>query len=232
MGLQRLADLKADGEAGIERRHRLLEDHRHVLAGEAAPLARRDIVMRSAPSKAMRSAVTVAVGGRSPITASIATDLPEPDSPTIASTSLRSSVRSKPSTALNGAVPGGEGDGEVADFEEGQRHQPLPHLRIERVAQAVAGEVDRDDGDEDGEARKGDDPGIGADEFARVREHRAPFRRRRLGAEAEEAEPRRFEDGVETPSAAITISGARQLGSTVDHASRSGPTPATRAAVT
>ena len=56
---------------------------------------------RSAPSKAIRSAVTVAVGGRRPITASIATDLPEPDSPTIASTSLRSSVRSNPSTALN-----------------------------------------------------------------------------------------------------------------------------------
>ena len=38
MGLQRLADLEADGEAGVQRRHRLLEDHRHVLAGEAAAL--------------------------------------------------------------------------------------------------------------------------------------------------------------------------------------------------
>src|ERR1700722_9914488 len=57
---------------------------------------------RSAPSKAMRSADTVAVGGKRPIAASIATDLPEPDSPTIASTSLRSSVRSNPSTAVNG----------------------------------------------------------------------------------------------------------------------------------
>ena len=38
VGLQRFADLKADGEARIERRHRLLEDHRHVLAGEPAPL--------------------------------------------------------------------------------------------------------------------------------------------------------------------------------------------------
>ena len=44
----------------------------------------------------MRSAVTVAVGGRRPITANIATDLPEPDSPTIASTSLRSSVSVEP----------------------------------------------------------------------------------------------------------------------------------------
>src|SRR5271165_2232589 len=47
----------------------------------------------------MRSAATVAIGGRSPMIASIATDLPDPDSPTIAKTSLRSSARSNPSTA-------------------------------------------------------------------------------------------------------------------------------------
>jgi hypothetical protein len=58
------------------------------------------IVSRSWPSNAMRSAVTLAVNGSSPITASIATDLPEPDSPTIASTSLGSTARSTPSTAL------------------------------------------------------------------------------------------------------------------------------------
>ena len=57
------------------------------------------IVIRSAPSNAMRSAVTLAVNGSSPITASIATDLPEPDSPTIASTPSRSTVTSRPSTA-------------------------------------------------------------------------------------------------------------------------------------
>ena len=37
---------------------------------------------------------------------------------------------------------------------------------------------------------------------------------------------------LDTPSAACTISGARQFGSTVEAASLSGPTPATRAAVT
>ena len=40
MGLQRLADLEADGEAGIEARQRLLEDHRDVLADHPPPLAR------------------------------------------------------------------------------------------------------------------------------------------------------------------------------------------------
>ena len=34
MHAQGLHDLEADGEAGVEARRRLLEDHRHVLAGE------------------------------------------------------------------------------------------------------------------------------------------------------------------------------------------------------
>ena len=57
MGLQRLADLEADGEAGVERGHRLLEDHRQVLAGDAAALRAAVIVVRSAPSNTMRSAL-------------------------------------------------------------------------------------------------------------------------------------------------------------------------------
>ena len=45
---------------------------------------RGEMAKRSSPSKARRSAVTVAVFGSRPMTASMATDLPEPDSPTIA----------------------------------------------------------------------------------------------------------------------------------------------------
>ena len=41
MGFQRFHQLKADGEARIEARHRLLEDHGEVLAGDGAALARR-----------------------------------------------------------------------------------------------------------------------------------------------------------------------------------------------
>ena len=36
MGFERFADLEADGEAGVQRRHRLLKDHRDVLAGDGA----------------------------------------------------------------------------------------------------------------------------------------------------------------------------------------------------
>ena len=53
------------------------------------------------------------------MTASIATDFPEPDSPTIASTSPASTDSDTPSTARNGPWRGGEVDGEVADLEEG-----------------------------------------------------------------------------------------------------------------
>ena len=56
MRLQRLADLEADGEARVERRHRLLEDHRDVLADDAGGARAALIDSRSRPSKRMRSA--------------------------------------------------------------------------------------------------------------------------------------------------------------------------------
>ena len=101
MRLQRLADLEADGEAGIEAGDRLLEDHRHVLADHLPAPARREREKVLA-----REGEPVGGDGRGlrqePMTASIATDLPEPDSPTIATTSPASTSRSMPSTALNG----------------------------------------------------------------------------------------------------------------------------------
>src|SRR3546814_6951250 len=39
--LQRLGDLEAHGEAGVQRGHRLLKDHRHVLADDPAARPRR-----------------------------------------------------------------------------------------------------------------------------------------------------------------------------------------------
>ena len=56
MRLQRLADLEADGEAGVEARHRLLEDHRHVLADDLPPLG--------AALSASRSRAVEGAGGR------------------------------------------------------------------------------------------------------------------------------------------------------------------------
>ena len=75
-----------------------------IIAISDPAMARRcsgDMARRSRPSKRRRSAVTVAVGGRRPMTASMATDLPEPDLPTMASTSPVSTERSMPCTAKN-----------------------------------------------------------------------------------------------------------------------------------
>ena len=53
MDAQRLVDLEADREAGVEAGHRLLEDHRHVLADDLAPALRgRQAAAGRGPSKA------------------------------------------------------------------------------------------------------------------------------------------------------------------------------------
>ena len=43
MGVQALADLLADGEHGIERRHRLLEDHGDLAAADRVQLVLRQL---------------------------------------------------------------------------------------------------------------------------------------------------------------------------------------------
>src|SRR6478736_6482947 len=114
-------------------------------------LSEADMARRSRPSKVILSALTVAVGGRRPMTASMATDLPEPDSPTMASTSRASTCRSMPLTALNTPT---EVSKLTVRFLTSRRciaSAPL-ELGIERIAQAVADEVDRQHGDQDGKA--------------------------------------------------------------------------------
>ena len=146
----------------------------------------------------------------------MATDLPEPDSPTIASTSPRIDRQRTPSTARNGAVPGGEFDGEIADVERAAP-SASPQLRIERIAQAVADQIDGEHGDQDGEAGKRHDPGAerrNSRAEASIVPHSgvggcAPRPRKPSAAASRMA--------FETPSVACTMSGARQLGSTVEH---------------
>src|SRR5262249_21088476 len=70
----------------------------------------------------------------------------------------------------------------------GRTGMGLPQSRVERVAKPVAHEVTTQDQDEDSEPRDGSHVGRHRDELAAVGEHRAPVRRRRLGAEPDEAE--------------------------------------------
>src|SRR5690606_39213896 len=97
-----------------------------------------------------RSALTFAVQGRSPITASIETDLPEPDSPTIASTSLSSTEKETPSTARNGPCAVSNSTVRFSMSRRAMASRPL-QLGVERVAQAVAHEVDGENREQDGE---------------------------------------------------------------------------------
>ncbi len=80
-----------------------------------------------------------AVGSISRSTRRAVVDLPQPDSPTSARVSPRSSVKEMPSTArthADGAAeqsgPDVEMPGEVGDLEEGRGHEPSP-TKWERV---------------------------------------------------------------------------------------------------
>ena len=82
------------------------------------------------------------------------TDLPEPDSPTIANTSPRLTSKRDAVDRLDFAVVGVEADLEVADREQDLRSRTALQLRVERVAQAVAHEDEREHGEEDRHARE------------------------------------------------------------------------------
>ena len=117
MEAQRLGELEADREARVEARRRLLEDHRDVAADDLAACAlgeRQHVV--SGEAQALRA--HAAGNATRPISASIVTLLPEPDSPTMPSTSPSSSVRLTPSTACSTPDCGRELDVEVFDLEE------------------------------------------------------------------------------------------------------------------
>src|SRR5690349_19673257 len=105
--------------------------------------------------------------------ASMVTLFPEPDSPTMPSTSPSSSLTLTPSTAcITPAVVGKS----TERFSMSRSGMVLAlQLWIEGIAQAVAEKVERQHGDEDGKAGEGHHPPSAQHELARVGEHRAPF---------------------------------------------------------
>src|SRR2546425_6575121 len=60
---------------------------------------------------------------------------------------------------------------------------------VEKVAQPIPEQVERADGEQDRKPRKEREPGLRTDEVPTLADHDAPLRRRRLRAEADEAEP-------------------------------------------
>ena len=101
MASQHLADLVADLEGRVERRHRLLEDERDLASADRAAAARS----RPRAGRRRRTAPrpsTTAVSGSSRSSDMKLTLLPQPDSPTTPSTSPSPSVNDSWSTACTG----------------------------------------------------------------------------------------------------------------------------------
>ena len=94
-----LGDLVADAEHRVERRQRVLEDHREVARRACAAAAPRAGRAASGP-RSRTVPERVVAPGTSPMTVIAETDLPDPDSPTIASVSPASTCQLTPSTAL------------------------------------------------------------------------------------------------------------------------------------
>ena len=157
---ERLLDLEADVPDRVEVLHRVL---RHQADAAAADARSRGLRWRemSSPSNRIWPPVTRPLPGSRLMIACAVVDLPEPDSPTIASVSPGMIVRSTPRTAGTRPSAGLESDLEVLDLEQrassacrlrGCRLSASwrlhrSRLRVERVAQGVAEHDEAQHGD-------------------------------------------------------------------------------------
>jgi hypothetical protein len=182
---------------GLRLGDRLLEDHRDILADDLAALGIAEMILRmSLPFEQHAIGGDLRRPGQKPHDGEhgdrLAQNRIRQRSPELHPSST---VSETPSTARNQAGGRLEFDGEVFDFEERHDHdlfsfgsrasrRPSPIRLMARTVMRIR------------QAGEGNDPpGALRNELTRLGKHRAPFRRRRLGAHAEEAERCRIEDG-------------------------------------
>src|SRR5215813_9150813 len=110
------------------------------------------IVVSSAPAKRALPAVTRPARGRMPSNASDVTLLPQPDSPTIPSVSPGAMSNEMPLTACTVPRRVSKRTCRSSTPRRGSL-STRAQLGIERLAQAVADQVEAEHGDDDGEAR-------------------------------------------------------------------------------
>src|ERR1700722_572189 len=125
--------------------------------------------------------------------------LPQPDSPTTPSVSPASISKLTPSTACTVECFSLMSVRRSETCKSGATRSPLPTLEpgLEGVAERVADEVERHDRQDNRDARRVDQPPVPVcDVVGAIREHRAPVRRRRLDAQAEEPQPGQDQDRV------------------------------------
>ena len=112
VGRNRIGDLVADGTDRIERRARVLEDHRHRRAVQMAEIA-PDIRVMSCPRNWMSPAVIRPAASSSRVIAKPVTDLPEPLADEAEHLALAERQRDA-THRLDKATPCREGDVQIA----------------------------------------------------------------------------------------------------------------------
>src|SRR4051812_26809261 len=130
-----------------------------------ARISRSESCSRSLPAKRIAPAILPGGSGISRISDMEVTDLPQPDSPTIASVSPSLTWNDTPSTAR--LIPLGVRKW-VCRFSTSSNaiaispstSQALGHARVERVAKAVAEQIHREHGDGQERRRKEHDVGL------------------------------------------------------------------------
>src|SRR5437868_14039552 len=153
----------------------------------------------ASPSSRISPPASSSVFGSSPMIAWAITVLPEPDSPTRQSRSPRSTLKDTPFTACGRSAPGGSRTVRPLTssvlIEHLASHARLRHLRIERVAQAIAQHVDRQHRDGEEHAGEEDVMRIGDELHAPLGHDVAPGRNVGRQADAEEREDRLEQNG-------------------------------------
>ena len=156
----RLDELAADRVQRIERGQRVLEDRADLAAADPAHrLVRADC--RCAGRRAGSRPPAMRPGGSSrPMIAAPVSDLPAPDSPTTPSTSPGAIANEMSSTATSVPRRVGKLDAQVRCTSSSGSGIAIgsPQLRVQRIAQPVAEQVDRQHHDHQRRAGKDRDP--------------------------------------------------------------------------
>src|SRR5436190_8957126 len=143
--------------------------------------------IRSRPSKSARPRVTLPLRARIPSSASEVTLFPQPDSPTSPSVSPGSIEKETPLTAWTG--PRDVRKRTCRSSTASSASATVPQLRVERLAQAVADQVEAEHRDHDRDSREDREERRTLEIAVDLGQHRPPLRRARvLRAEPEEAE--------------------------------------------
>src|SRR5581483_2879975 len=149
-------------------------------------IARSGSATRSTPSSTILPRTICAASGNRPSSASAVIDLPQPDSPTSATTSPAPTANDTPSTIDAPSISTVRSSTVSAGASDIAKPLADARLRIEPIAQPVAEHVDREYQQEQAPAGKGHDP-PGALHILPADAHdRSPARRRRLDAKPEE----------------------------------------------